>query len=79
MTNVFNFVERFAPLSSLKATILELDSDKFIVAPEDTVSCNFQDDHVVVWYKRPGGRPPPIRPNGRVRRLQAGHDGPIAD
>ena len=54
MSNVFNFVERFAPLSSLQGTVVEFDQDKFIIAPEGTISCNLQDDHVVVWYKNPG-------------------------
>ena len=54
MTNVFNFVERFAPLSSLQGTVVEFDQDKFIIAPEGMISCNLQDDHVVVWYKNPG-------------------------
>ena len=54
MTNTFNFVERFAPLSSLQGTIVEFNPDKFIIAPEGMVSCNLQDDHVVVWYKNPG-------------------------
>ena len=54
MTNVFNFVERFAPLSSMRGTVVEFDPDKFIVAPEGMISCSLQDDHVVVWYKNPG-------------------------
>ena len=54
MTNVFNFVERFAPLSSLQSTVVEFDPDKFIIASEGMISCSLQDDHVVVWYKNPG-------------------------
>ena len=54
MVNHFNFVERFAPLSSLQGTIVEFDNGKFLVAPENLISCNFQDDHVVVWYQNPG-------------------------
>ena len=54
MNNVFNFVERFAPLSSLQMTVVELDDGRFIVAPEGMISCNIQDDHVVVWYKNEG-------------------------
>ena len=54
MTNVFNFVERFAPLSSLQSTIVEFNDGRFIIAPEGMISCNLQDDHVVVWYKNPG-------------------------
>ena len=53
MENRFNFVERFAPLSSLQVTIIERDDGRFIIAPSDLVSCNFQDDHVLVWYKNP--------------------------
>lgn len=51
MENRFNFVERFAPLSSLQMTIVEFDDGKFIIAPEGMISCNLQDDHVVVWYQ----------------------------
>ena len=54
MTNNFNFVERFAPLSSLQMTIVELNDGRFIMAPEAMISCNNQDDHVVVWYKNEG-------------------------
>ena len=54
MENRFNFVERFAPLSSLQATVVEIDSDKFLIAPENLISCNIQDDHAVVWYKNDG-------------------------
>ena len=55
MTNVFNFVERFAPLSSLQMTIVEFDDGRFIVAPEGLISCSLQDDHVVVvWYQNEG-------------------------
>ena len=55
MPNNFNFVERFAPFSSLEGTVVEIDQDKFLVAPENLISCSIQDDHVVVWYKNPGG------------------------
>ena len=54
MQNQFNFVERFAPLSSLQSTIVEFNDGRFIIAPEGMISCNLQDDHVVVWYKNPG-------------------------
>ena len=54
MSNVFNFVERFAPLSSLQGTVVEFNPDKFIVAPEGMISCNLQDDHAVVWYQNEG-------------------------
>ena len=52
--NRFNFVERFAPLSSLQGTIIEIDQDKFLIAPENVLSVNIQDDHAVVWYKNDG-------------------------
>ena len=54
MTNNFNFVARFCSLSSLQGTVVEFDNGKFIVAPEGMISCNIQDDHVVVWYKNEG-------------------------
>ena len=54
MQNQFNFVERFAPLSSLQMTVVEFDDGRFVMAPEGLISCNFQDDHVVVWYKNEG-------------------------
>ena len=54
MTNNFNFVERFAPLSSLQMTIIERDDGRFVMAPSDLISCNFQPDHIVVWYKNEG-------------------------
>ena len=54
MDNAFNFVERFAPLSSLQATVVEFDDGRFIIAPEAMISCNLQDDHVVVWYQNEG-------------------------
>ena len=54
MENNFNFVERFAPLSSLQGTVVEFDNDRFIIAPEGMISCNLQEDHVVVWYKNDG-------------------------
>ena len=54
MVNNFNFVERFAPLSSLQGTIVEIGPARFIVAPEGMISCNLQDDPAVVWYKNEG-------------------------
>ena len=54
MSNNLNFVERFAKLSSLQGTVVEFDLNRFIIAPEGMISCNIQDDHVVVWYKNPG-------------------------
>ena len=54
MENRFNFVERFAPLSSLQGTIVKFDNCRFIIAPEGMISCNFQPDHAVVWYKNEG-------------------------
>ena len=54
MENRFNFVERFAPLSSLQVTIIEISQDKFLIAPEGLISYNIQDDHVVVWYQNDG-------------------------
>ena len=54
MNNTFNFVERFAPLSSLQMTVVELDDGRFVMAPSDLISCNFQPDHAVVWYQNPG-------------------------
>ena len=46
-----NFIERFAPMSRLQATVLEIDGDTFVLLPEDAVSWKVQEDHVVVWYK----------------------------
>ena len=54
MQNRFNFVERFAPLSSLQGCVVEFDNGKFIVAPEGMISYNLQDDHAVVWYQNEG-------------------------
>ena len=54
MENRFNFVERFAPLSSLQMTVVELDDGRFVMAPPELLSTNFQPDHVVVWYKNEG-------------------------
>ena len=51
-----NFIERFAPLSRLQATVLEIDGDTFALLPEGAVSWTVQDDHTVVWYKD-GGKP----------------------
>ena len=46
-----NFIERFAPLSRLQATVLELSPDSFAILPEGAVSWTVQEDHVVVWCK----------------------------
>ena len=46
-----NFIERFAPLSRLQATVLEIDPNTFALLPEGAVSWTVQDDHTVVWYK----------------------------
>ena len=54
MQNRFNFVERFAPFSSLQMTIVEMDDGRFVMAPENLISCNLQDDHMVFWYKNEG-------------------------
>ena len=54
MSNAFNFVERFAPLSSLQMTVVEMDDGCFVMAPPDLISTNFQPDHIVVWYKNEG-------------------------
>ena len=54
MENRFNFVERFAPLSSLQMTIVEFDDGRFVMAPENLISVNDQDDHAVVWYQNEG-------------------------
>lgn len=51
-----NFIERFAPLSRLQATVLEIGPDTFALLPEGAVSWTVQDDHTVVWYKD-GGKP----------------------
>lgn len=51
-----NFIERFAPLSRLQATVLEIDSNTFALLPETAVSWQVHDDHTVVWYKD-GGKP----------------------
>ena len=54
MSNTFDFIGRFCPLSSLQGTIVEIGPDRFIIAPEGLISCNFQPDHIVVWYKNEG-------------------------
>lgn len=54
MQNRFNFAERFAPFSNLQGTVVEFSDDKFIIAPENMISCNLQEDHAVVWYKNYG-------------------------
>lgn len=46
-----NFIERFAPLSRLQATVLEIGPDTFALLPEESVSWQVHDDHTVVWYK----------------------------
>ena len=58
MENRFNFVERFAPLSSLQMTIVEMDDGRFVMAPENLISTNVQNDHVVVWYQNEGETSP---------------------
>ena len=50
-----NFIERFAPLSRLQATVLELSPDSFAILLEGAVSWTVQEDHVVVWYKNRDG------------------------
>ena len=50
-----NFIERFAPLSGLQATVLEIDSNTFAILPEGTVSWTVQEDHTVVWYQNQDG------------------------
>lgn len=54
MQNRFNFAERFAPFSNLQGTVVEFSDDKFIIAPENMISCNLQEDHAVVWYQNDG-------------------------
>ena len=54
MQNRFNFAERFAPLSSLQGTVLEVEAGRFIIAPANLVSWSLQDAHVVVWYQNDG-------------------------
>jgi allophanate hydrolase subunit 1 len=46
-----NFIERFAPLSRLQATVLEIGPDTFAILPETTVSWKVHEDHTVVWYR----------------------------
>ena len=46
-----NFIERFAPLSRLQATVLEIGPDTFALLPEESVSWHVHEDHTVVWYK----------------------------
>ena len=46
-----NFIERFAPLSRLQATVLEIGPDTFAILPETTVSWKVHEDHIVVWYR----------------------------
>ena len=50
-----NFIERFAPLSNLQATVLEIDSNTFAILPEGAVSWTVQEDHTVVWYQNQDG------------------------
>ncbi len=49
-----NFIERFAPLSNLAATVLEIGPDTFALPPETAVSWQVHDDHTAVWYKDGG-------------------------
>ena len=58
MENRFNFVERFAPLSSLQMTVVEFDDGRFVMAPENLISCSLQEDHAVVWYQNEGKTSP---------------------
>jgi hypothetical protein len=46
-----NFIKRFAPLSRLQATVLEIDSNTFAILPEGAVSWTVHEDHTVVWYR----------------------------
>ena len=50
-----NFIERFAPMSNLPATVLEINPDKFAFLPEGAVSWSVQPDHTVVWYRDVSG------------------------
>ena len=50
-----NFIERFAPMSNLPATVLEINPDKFVFLPEGAVSWSVQPDHTVVWYQNRDG------------------------
>ena len=50
-----NFIERFAPLSRLQVTMLEITPGSFAILPKNTVSWTVQEDHVVVWYKNRDG------------------------
>ena len=59
-----NFIERFAPLSRLQATVLEIGPDTFALLPEGAVSWTVQEDHTVVWYKD----------CGQFRFVQVGQD-----
>ena len=60
-----NFIERFAPMSNLPATVLEINPDKFVFLPEGAVSWYVHDDHTVVWYKDCDKfRFVPVRPGG---------------
>ena len=54
MSNTFDFIGRFCPLSSLQMTIVEITPNRFIMAPENLISVNDQGDHVVVWYQNEG-------------------------
>ena len=50
-----NFIERFAHLSNLPATVLEINPNKFVTLPEGAVSWSVQDGHTVVWYRDGSG------------------------
>ena len=54
MSNTFDFIGRFCPLSSLQGTIVEIGPARFVIAPEAMISYNIQPDHVLVWYKNEG-------------------------
>ena len=49
-----HFIERFAPLSRLQATVLEIGPDTFAILPEEAISWHVHEDHTVVWYKDGG-------------------------
>ena len=60
-----NFIERFAPLARFQATMLEIDSNTFVILPEGVEEWSIKSDHVVVWYESDVGDP---------KRAQIGQD-----